>query len=541
MTDPPPSAPAPRRAIRPPGDPQLAPHRVQSLLDTLPGRIASDRLAEQARLLELAHDAIFVRDLHHAVKYWNQGAARLFGWAIDEALGGDLRVLLPDLVPDLEGFARQLAHTGDLVTETLVTRKAGDRIWVSTAWTLVRSPAGAPDRVMAIARDVTQRKQDPQELQRSRALLETAQSIACLGSMEVDLRNGRILRTSGLDAMFGWQRAPRDLGELAGWLTQASARELAAALPDARNHCGAFDLELQSSPAAGGRWLRVRRPEADLDTSVSSTLVFQDVTAMRAAREQVLLLNRNLERRVARRTRQLAAANRELEAFSYSVSHDLKAPLAALGSFADVLARRLDDRLDTTERGYFLRVKTGVANMHALIDAMLALHDLSRSLKPVRKQVDLSALAREVFDELREREPGRRARLVVQEDIRAECDPALLQIVLRNLLGNAWKFSSKKAETLIAVRASREEPGGCLHLKVSDNGAGFAPELAERLFAPFQRLHHAGDFPGSGVGLATVQRIIHAHGGTVQGDAVPDQGATFCITLPPNLPGRTRL
>lgn len=247
--------------------------------------------------------------------------------------------------------------------------------------------------------------------------------------------------------------------------------------------------------------------------------------------EALLRLNAGLERRVQRRTRQLEAANRELEAFSYSVSHDLKAPLAAIDGFVHVLTERLKDRVDAREAGYLQRVRAGVANMFALIDAMLALHQLSRGTPLQRCWVDVAALVEGIVAELREADPGRPAWVRV-EPLSVYGDPALLGIALRNLVGNAWKFSAQQPWVEIEIAEQADGPGGFTTLRVSDRGAGFDPAQAHKLFAPFQRLHPASEFPGTGVGLATVQRIVQRHGGMIRAESAPGAGASFWLSLP---------
>jgi light-regulated signal transduction histidine kinase (bacteriophytochrome) len=241
-------------------------------------------------------------------------------------------------------------------------------------------------------------------------------------------------------------------------------------------------------------------------------------------------VNRDLERRVAERTAELEAANRHLEAFSYSVSHDLRAPLRAISGFSDALAEDCGAALNDAGRGHLERVQAGVRRMGELIDAMLA---LSRVMKVElrRAPLDLSALAEEVAREVRETEPERAAEFVIHLGLRAAADPALVRALLANLIGNAWKFTSRRARARIEV-GQRGEEGGQPVFFVRDNGAGFDMAHGQKLFGVFQRLHRQDDFPGTGVGLATVQRIVTRHGGRIWAEARPDEGATFCFTLP---------
>jgi light-regulated signal transduction histidine kinase (bacteriophytochrome) len=227
--------------------------------------------------------------------------------------------------------------------------------------------------------------------------------------------------------------------------------------------------------------------------------------------------------------RELAAANRELEAFSYSVSHDLRAPLRAIDGFSKALLAEYADRtLDERGKHFLNRVRAGTQRMSLLIDDMLHLARVTR--QPLeRADVDVTAVATEVAAELGRRNPGRLARCTIEPHLHASADRRLLTIVFENLLGNAWKFTGMQEEALIEVGQIliEGEPG----FFVRDNGAGFNAAYADRLFNPFQRLHDETEFEGTGIGLATVKRIITRHGGLVSAQGVEGRGATFCFTL----------
>jgi light-regulated signal transduction histidine kinase (bacteriophytochrome) len=310
---------------------------------------------------------------------------------------------------------------------------------------------------------------------------------------------------------------------------QAAAAGIRSVLAGAT---GEFNLDYSCHTPLERRWFRLHAVPVDWAGERAALVLHTDITGLRQPRDEVLRLNASLERRVQRRTRQLETANRELEAFSYSVSHDLKAPLAAIDGFTHVLAERLQDRMDEREAGYLQRVRAGVANMFSLIDAMLTLHQLARAAPLRRTSVDLSALAHAVVDELRAAEPDRICRIQIERGMVMTCDPALMAVALRNLVGNAWKFSARKEVMQLEVGLEWGSPAGFTSLRIADQGAGFDPQLAVKLFAPFQRLHHASEFPGTGIGLATVQRIVQRHGGTVRAEARPGAGATFWISLP---------
>jgi len=258
----------------------------------------------------------------------------------------------------------------------------------------------------------------------------------------------------------------------------------------------------------------------------------QDFNALMASvereQERVRALNPELEQRVVARTAELEAANRELEAFSYSVSHDLRAPLRSVSGFCAIVVEDHGDALDPEARALLGRVQAAAERMGTLIDNLLGLARLSRA-EMRREEVDLGAIARRVAAGLREREPDRDVEVRIG-GARAQGDARLLRIVLDNLLGNAWKFTAGTPGAVIEFGAVDED--GSRSFFVRDNGAGFDMAYADKLFGPFQRLHHDDEFVGTGIGLATVQRIIRRHGGDIRAEGTPGAGATFTFTIP---------
>jgi PAS domain S-box-containing protein len=256
--------------------------------------------------------------------------------------------------------------------------------------------------------------------------------------------------------------------------------------------------------------------------------VVQDVTARKQAEAEIQQLNMELEGRVADRTAQLEAVNRELEAFSYSVSHDLRTPLRSIDGFSQALAEDYGEKLDTVGHDYLSRVRRAAQRMGLLIDDLLRLARVTRAdMRHAR--IDLSALADEVTDYLCKHKGYSAAALTVQAGLASHGDPALLRIVLENLLDNAWKYSSKIPQPKIVF--GRLEQGDRVVYFVRDNGAGFDMAYVNKLFGAFQRLHRDDDFSGTGVGLATVKRIVHRHGGEVWAEGFPGEGAVFYFTL----------
>jgi signal transduction histidine kinase len=235
-----------------------------------------------------------------------------------------------------------------------------------------------------------------------------------------------------------------------------------------------------------------------------------------------------LEQRVVQRTRELSATNKELEAFAYSVSHDLRTPLRSIDGFSQALLEDYADKLDSTAQEHLQRVRRAAQRMAGLIDDMLNLSRVTRC-ELHREKLDLSAMARLIAAELQEAEPSRRVEFVIEDGLTTVGDPQLLRGAIENLLRNSWKYTSGHATARIEFGRSEEE--GKHSFIVRDDGAGFDPRYADRLFGAFQRLHTAKEFPGTGVGLATVQRIIHRHGGEIWAQGAVEKGATFYFTL----------
>lgn len=250
---------------------------------------------------------------------------------------------------------------------------------------------------------------------------------------------------------------------------------------------------------------------------VESVVIHKEMERRRAA-----------ERATEKRSAELEAANKELEAFCYSVSHDLRSPLRAIDGFSQALLEDYSAHVDETGQDYLRRIRAGSQRMSTLIDDLLNLSRYTR-VEMRREPTDLSEIGSSVVEELRMLQPTREVEFVIAPRLPSESDPRLMRVVLENLLGNAWKFTSKKEYARIEF--GKTDDNGSSAFYVKDNGAGFDPAYTTRLFGAFQRLHGVSEFPGTGIGLASAQRIIHRHGGRIWADSAVDQGATFYFTL----------
>lgn len=277
----------------------------------------------------------------------------------------------------------------------------------------------------------------------------------------------------------------------------------------------------------------------NIDGVVRVLAIFRDITERKRAEKRLILFNQELETRVQERTaelaeanRELAVANRELESFAYSVSHDLRAPLRSINGFSGILQQRYEAAMPAEASRYMDKIRAATVRMGQLIDDLLSLSRLSRQ-ELVIKPLDLGSIAKSVIADLVLENPERQVEFVAEGDLRARGDPSLVRVVLENLLRNAWKFTSRKDSARIELgHSAMEVTPGLVGFFVGDNGAGFDQAYVAKLFLPFQRLHAMHDFPGTGIGLAIVQRVIHRHGGVVSARGEVSRGASFHFSLP---------
>ncbi|MGA3040552.1 MAG: PAS domain S-box protein [Bryobacteraceae bacterium] len=483
-----------------------------------------DALQRQAELIDLSHDAIVAADPSRVITRWNTGAQEMYGWTEAEAVGK----IMHDLFQTSAGTAiaaidQTLRRAGRWEGELEHVRRDGTRLTVDSRQVLQRDSQGNPAGILEINRDITERKQARNQLveahRRTTAILESISDAFNTFDREwrytyVNAAATRILHKSREELLGAnlWELWPDAADSPFG---KAIRRAVAENVPTAVE---AF------YPEPLNAWLEVR----SYPSPEGLAQFFTDVTKRKQAEDEIRRLNTDLEQRVRDRTAQLEVANQELETFAYSVSHDLRAPLRGIDGWSQALVEDHGSQLNAEARHYLGRVRSEAQRMGQLIDDLLRLSRVTRA--PLeRDSVDITAVARSIADNLGEIHADRRIEFVIQPGMTASGDARLLEVALTNLLNNATKFTGKRAEARIEL--GRTEQNGQPAFFVRDNGAGFDMAYARSLFGPFQRLHRAAEFPGNGIGLATVQRIVHRHGGRVWAEAAVDRGATFYFTL----------
>jgi PAS domain S-box-containing protein len=528
--------------------------KLPDILDLMPpvveralGELLADRRLSQAEAalraekerakeyLAIAHVMMVALDADGRVTLVNRFACEALGCREDELIGRSwVDTCIPESLRDeVRGFYRRLmsgAAEPAEYRETPVVCCSGAERLVAWKTVVLRDASGAPSGTLSSGEDITERQAAVNALRESekkfRAIFDSATDGMFLveqTDQQLTLSNRSCLRTLGYDAE---QFAGLHLADLHPEEDLPAMSDLVASsvLPEQDRR----------------REIRFRRRDgmlfpADANSAAitlngrgCTLIVFRDITRRKQAEAELLKYREHLEELVRARTHDLEIVNKELEAFSYSVSHDLRAPLRAINGFAQALQEDCADRLDSEGRDYIQRIRASSRHMAELIDDLLNLARIAR-LPLERRPVNLSDLARTLATDLRDLEPARRVEFVIRDGMVAQADPVLAELVLRNLLDNAWKFTGKHRSARIEV--GEGEHNGERVWYVRDDGAGFDMAYVASLSAPFQRLHTAEEFTGTGIGLATVQRILRRHGGRGWLEGAVEQGATYYFTF----------
>ena len=484
-------------------------------------------------ITETASDAIVSADRNGTIRYFNPGAERIFGYSQEEAAGQPLTLLMPERFQQAhtEGLQRYLASRKAKIVGTTLElvgrRRDGQEFPIDLA--LASSEVGNDLFFTAIIRDITARAEAERRLRASEArfrnLLESAPD-----AIVVTDDQGRIqLVNAQTEQWFGYTR-----DELAG-----QSIEMLIPRRYRGKHVGyreSYHRDARMRPMGAGLALfALRKDGSEFPVSIGLSptrtekglavfCLIRDITNEKATEVQIQELNRRLERDNA----ELTAVNKELEAFSYSVSHDLRAPLRAIDGFSQALVEDAGPLLSAEHHSHLNRVRQAAQRMGLLIDDLIKLARVTRTDVNI-DEVDLTGIARQIADGLQDSAPEREAEIFVAPDLHAKGDPRLLQVALENLLNNSWKFTAPRS--LARIEFGRTHVDGEPAFFVRDNGVGFDMSYAGKMFGAFQRFHDAREFAGTGIGLATVQRIIHKHGGRIWADSQPGNGATFFFTL----------
>jgi len=482
-----------------------------------------------ASIIDSCDEAIFSISLDGVITSWNRGAARLFGYSSGEALGKNIAMLITPKLLDEEALIIKKIANGEYIDQYLTERlrKDGSMVQVSLNVSPIRDPDGKVIGASRIARNITELRNAEIKIRQSENIYKTIASsipgsVICIFDPEYRylLIEGDILERLGY-------KKEDLLGQKAEYALTPESYSFGKPNFERVFRGETFSLERRILDCD---ILTRYVPLKDENNVVyNAMIVVLDITEMKKAQHDILELNVNLENKVAERTEELALVNKELEAFTYSVSHDLRAPLRVIDGFADILLTDHADKLDAEGRRTIGIITSNARKMGQLIDDLLNLCHLGRQ-EIVTSRVDMTRLAKSVITEQLLLYKGREVTITTDPLLPVSCDHNLMLQVWVNLISNALKYSGKQDQPAIHLSSYLSDNNAVY--SVRDNGVGFDMKYADKLFGVFQRLHKVAEFEGTGVGLALVQRIILKHGGRVWAEAEKGKGAVFYFSLP---------
>lgn len=501
--------------------------------------------ARNRAVINSLYEGVFVRDRDETIVACNASAERIYGLSAGQILGrktllGLVQYLREDGAPvdasrQRPGIESLRFGTSERDIVVGVVRPDGKTVWISANADAVLLPGEKEARGAVISfRDITAQREAGIALRRSQAANRMLAQALQQSTDAIWTKNLDGIVTSwnaGCERLYGFsadEAVGRPLREL--HMRYLPEREYAAIL--ARIRSGRPSQGESVRVAKDGRKIFISLVTAplfdergELVGEISSS---RDITELRSAQAEIESLNWELERRVVERTAELEIANRELEAFSYSVSHDLRAPLRSIDGFSSLLIERGRATLDDDSKGHLRRIRAAAQRMGTLIDDLLDLSRVTRS-EIHRREVDLTGLAGTILANFAAEAPGRAVEVRIGPALKAHADEGLMRVLLENLLGNAWKFTGNRADARIEFGRAMHD--GQEAFFVRDNGAGFDMAYSKRLFGAFERLHAQTEFEGTGIGLATAQRIVHRHGGRIWAEGGIGRGATFFFVI----------
>lgn len=507
------------------------------LRDVTGQKIAEKAQRALASIVTLSHDAIIGKNLDGIVTNWNPGAEEIYGYTAAEMIGRSIHTLIPrDRADDFASIMRAIKNGENLRHyESVRVKKDGQPIHVSLSISPVRDDSGNIVGASTIARDITERKQAEELLRESEEKYRT-------------LFDSMVEGFSVIEMIFDENEKPVDFTfleispsfEAQTGIKNALGKTMRELAPGTEQRWFDFygNVALTGEPGhvenearEQSRWYDVYASRIGEPGQRRVAVIFADITARKQAETALRNLNNALEQRVHERTAELESANKELEAFTYSVSHDLRAPLRHISGFSKILVEEFGSSLPAEAHHHLDRIQQGTRRMGQLVDDLLNLARVGRRDVALHA-TGLNSLVEEVITNLKLDVGNREVEWRVGVLPFIDCDAALMKQVFENLLANALKFTRPRPRALIEV--GQEEKDGHTVVYIRDNGVGFSMKYADKLFGVFQRLHRPEDFEGTGVGLATVQRIIQKHGGQIWAEAELDKGATFYFTMSHN-------